>query len=173
MRIISGIFKHRLIKTVGNEIRPTSDLVRQSLLNILQSVENYHVLDLFAGAGGIGIECISRGAKEVTFNDINGSSLKVIKENLESLGILNYSFSKKDALLYLKETLEKYDLIYVDPPYAYLDYLKIHEEILKREILNEKGIIVYEMDYKNTQLETLALKTYKYGKTKLVIFKKD
>ena len=120
MRIIGGIHGGRILTEFENiGVRPTSDMVRESLFNILRDrVENAKFLDLFCGTGAIGIEALSRGATHVTFNDNNSKSLACLNKNLASLKIADgFSVSLRDGLAFLQSTTEKFDVIYLDPPY--------------------------------------------------------
>ena len=111
MRVITGTARGRRLKTPENyDIRPTTDNVKESLFNILQfDIEGRRVLDLFAGTGQLGIECLSRGAAHVTFVDKDRNAVKIVRENLKSCG-LNAPVLQEDALRVLEQGL-KYDLI--------------------------------------------------------------
>lgn len=123
MRIIAGALKNRQIKSPkGTVTRPTTERLREAVFNICQSdIEGARFLDLFAGSGAMGIEAISRGAKEATFLDQDRESIRCIKENLKSLGIenkakvLNGDFLK--LLDYMGRHHEQFEVIYADPPY--------------------------------------------------------
>ena len=145
MRIISGRFKGKPLKDLKyDHIRPTADKVKQALFTKLQfEIEGARVLDLFCGTGGLGIEAISRGAKEVIFVDKNPKSVALTKENLRSI--------KSDAKVYnvpfdkaLEKVQGKFDLIILDPPYKSGFYEKAISLISQRELLAEEGTIVCE-----------------------------
>ncbi len=175
MRIIGGKYKSRKIKYLKNdEIRPTSDNVREAVFNMLEDVSNLKVLDLFAGSGSYGIEALSRGASRIHFNDINRKAVSIITENISLLAenkkviITNLDYNKALSK-YLKEGL-KFDLIFIDPPY----YQGIYEQILDLILpfLNTAGKIVVEVD-KSLKIENLAkfqiTKDKTYGKKRIII----
>lgn len=148
MRIIAGKFKGRSLITMKDKsIRPTTDRVKESIFNLLQGyVEDAKVLDLFAGSGALGIEALSRGADSVTFADRSNDSIETINTNLKKVnGKINVI--RKDFLStidYLSARKEKFDLIFLDPPYKQgLDKIAI-DKIDECGILVEDGIIVVE-----------------------------
>lgn len=121
LRVIAGKWRSRVIKIPQNtDIRPTPNRVRETLFNWLQPyINGANCLDLYAGSGALGIEALSRGAKHVTFVDINNSNLVSIKENIDTFGEEHKAdFIFGDALACLKDQIQhKYDIIFVDPPY--------------------------------------------------------
>ncbi|QVL57707.1 MAG: 16S rRNA (guanine(966)-N(2))-methyltransferase RsmD [Simkaniaceae bacterium] len=121
MRITGGFLKNQSLKTPkGDKTRPTSEKLRQSVFNIAQAyVDNCAFLDLFAGSGAMGIEALSRGAKEATFIEKNRAALKVLRENLQDHDLLPLSTLLAGDVLTLLKKLKgnAFDLIYVDPPY--------------------------------------------------------
>ncbi|MBO5328481.1 MAG: 16S rRNA (guanine(966)-N(2))-methyltransferase RsmD [Clostridia bacterium] len=149
MRIVSGKYRGmNLVEFKGNEIRPTADRVKENLFNILRNVINFSTaLDLFCGSGNLGIECLSRGASYVHFNDLSKDSLKVLNQNLKKLkGGENYTVSNCDYLNCLSTINKKFDLILIDPPYKF-DYVNSALTAIKKyQVLNANGIIVYEWD---------------------------
>ena len=144
MRVITGTARGRRLRTPENyDIRPTTDNVKESLFNIIQfDVEGRKVLDLFAGTGQLGIECLSRGADSVVFVDESREAVNIVKDNLKTCG-LSASVLQMDALSYLRGC-GKFDLIFVDPPYD----SNLYEEVLKIinsvDILSDGGIIICE-----------------------------
>lgn len=176
MRIISGKHKGlRLNEFAGDDIRPTADRVKESLFNIIAPyIAGAYVLDLFAGSGSLGIECLSRGAEKVVFNDASKDSIKVLKGNLAKLKDLeNYEVYNLDFAQCLGRT-GKADIIFIDPPYrsdAGREALKI---IADRGLLSGDGIAIYERDRAFAgEIEGLTLfDERKYGKTTLSFFKK-
>lgn len=166
MRIIGGKHRSRVLKTFdGEAVRPTSDRAREALFNVLQDkILSCSFYDGFAGSGAIGLEALSRGAKEVVLTDISNESIKLIKSNASLLGetplVLN-----SDCITFLKETNEKFDIIFLDPPYksdAGETALKV---IADRNILNGGGIAVLEKDREGVEVVGLEKqKTKKYGK---------
>jgi 16S rRNA (guanine(966)-N(2))-methyltransferase RsmD len=180
MRIIGG--KHRsrvLAEFPGEDVRPTSDRVRESLFNILSlKIYGARVLDLFSGSGALGLESLSRGAKEVTFNDYSKDSLSILKKNLAALKITaggeeakvcNYDFS-----VCLETVRGEFDLIFIDPPYRFDYGIAALKKIAARGLLSENGVAVYERD-RPFEGEVEGLEKYderKYGKTYLTFFRK-
>ena len=144
MRVISGSARGRKLKSPENyDIRPTTDKVKESVFNIIQfDIEGRRVLDLFAGTGQLGIECLSRGAAEAVFVDGSRESVKIVKENLKSCGMSAPVF-QEDALSFLRRA-GKFDLIFVDPPYDAGLYKSVLEIINLVDILSDGGIIVCE-----------------------------
>lgn len=171
MRVITGSARGRRLKTPDNyDIRPTTDNVKEALFNIIQfDVEGRRVLDLFAGTGQLGIECLSRGAAEVVFTDESSAAVKIIKENLKTCG-LTAMVLQTDALAFLRSG-QKFDVILIDPPYD----SPLYEEVLKTinlvDILSDGGIIIVEAR-RDKELPELAepykkVREYVYGKVKL------
>ena len=171
MRVITGTARGRRLRTPENyDIRPTTDNVKESLFNIIQfDVEGRKVLDLFAGTGQLGIECLSRGADSVVFVDESREAVNIVKDNLKTCG-LSDSVLQMDALSYLRGC-GKFDLIFVDPPYD----SNLYEEVLKIinsvDILSDGGIIICEAR-RDRQLPEMTepyrkLREYHYGKVKL------
>ena len=175
MRIISGKYRGlNLVPFKGEEIRPTADRVKESLFNIIyDKVAGATVLDLFCGSGNLGIECLSRGAKEVNFNDLSSDSLAVLKKNLAKLkGEDKYFITAGDYLDYLKSTRRQFDLIFIDPPYAKEFGKSALEVISARKLLSKNGIAIYERD-RAFECEIAGLELIderKYGRTYLSFF---
>jgi 16S rRNA (guanine(966)-N(2))-methyltransferase RsmD len=176
MRIVGGKFRSRVLASFeGEDVRPTSDRAREALFNILYTrVVGARVLDLFAGSGAVGIECISRGAKEVVFNDLSKDSLAVVKKNLTALKIESGQayVTQGDYLACLERATGAFDLIFIDPPYR-LDYGKnALEKIAKKGLLTENGVAVYERDRPFEGEVDGLIKTdeRKYGKAYLTFF---
>lgn len=187
MRVISGSARGTKISTIeSNSTRPTLDRVKESLFNIIQNdlIEST-VLDLFAGSGALGIEALSRGAKKAVFCDKNNDAVKVINQNLEKTHlnskakVFNLDFKR-----YLDSANnEKFDYIFIDPPYK-LDLAVIAIELIdKKDLLNNEGLIIIEtdeIDRDMAELETLIKKsnnmeitdTRKYGRVNLIFVSK-
>ena len=175
MRIIGGIYKGRtLYGFEGKDIRPTSDMVRESLFNILQTkIYGTTFLDLFCGTGAVGIEALSRGAKHVVFNDRDRKSLALTEKNLQKCKAEGYTISLGDGVSFLANTNNKFDVIFIDPPYK----TTLGEDCLKIacNALTDNGIIVFESDKPcNQQFDGLiCYDVRKYGKAHLTFFKRD
>ena len=148
MRIISGTYGGRRLSPPKNiTARPTTDFAKESLFNLLNNrldFEGIDVLDLFAGTGGIGIECVSRGAREVTAVEIAHVQQNWIISCCKQLGIKNLSVIRGDVFKFLSACRTKYDLIFADPPYALEELPTLPDVILERGILKEDGWLVIE-----------------------------
>lgn len=147
MRVISGKYRgKKLFATDDVTIRPTLDRVKETLFNIIQfDVRSAKVLDLFAGSGALGIECISRGASEVVFVDNDTKSLSVLKKNLDLLKDEPYIVYENDYLYALKMLQgKKFDIIFVDPPYDKGLYVSALTKISELKLLSENGKIICE-----------------------------
>ena len=148
MRIISGIYGGRRLSPPKNiTARPTTDFAKESLFNLLNNrmdLEGIDMLDLFAGTGGIGIECVSRGAREVTAVEIAHVQQNWIITCCRQLGIRNLSVIQGDVFKFLSACRTKYDLIFADPPYALEQLPTLPDAILERNILKENGWLVIE-----------------------------
>ena len=152
MRIIAGQFRSRQLKSLKNlKIRPTSDMLRETLFNILGSrVEGASFLDLFAGTGAVGIEAISRGAVQVVLVENHRAAAKLISENLALLEIATgVRVIVSDALAALTklelEHIASFDFVFIDPPYASeRDYHAALQALEKSPLLNESSILIAE-----------------------------
>ena len=175
MRIVGGIYKGRTLNSFkGEEVRPTADKVRESLFNILQfNIQDRVFLDLFCGTGAVGIEALSRGAKRVVFNDLSKESVLLTKCNLKKLGITeSVQVFNQNALTYLKNSTEKFDIIFIDPPYKENLYFKVLE--LAKDLLTNDGLVIIEDEKPfNEEIETLEIiDRRKYGRVHLTFFKR-
>lgn len=145
MRVISGKYRgKRIISPRDDSVRPTTDKIKETIFNILQfDIPDAKVLDLFAGTGALGIECISRGAEEVVFVDKSRDSLALVRENLKGIEG-NYSVVAADFLTALKTCRKKFDIILLDPPFGSgLGEIALNA-IFELDILAKNGIIMYE-----------------------------
>jgi len=177
MRVITGIAGGRKLKSPeGEAVRPTTDQVKQAIFNILQfDLEGRRILDLFGGTGQLGIEALSRGAREAVFTDSSRTSVQLIRENLKRCG-LEGKVLQTDALAYLARG-EKFDVIFIDPPYDGGLYQAVLERINAVDNLNEGGIIVCEARA-GTELPELTPPYHKqrerrYGNVKICIYSKN
>lgn len=139
MRIISGIYKGRTLKSPSEkaEIRPTTDRARETLFNILANrldFSKHTCADIFCGTGSFGLEFLSRGGKNCTFVDID---TKVIKENVTLLRITNdFKIIKHDSVKFLSGINDnEFSLIFADPPYKFLQYNKLLENVSLLQVL--------------------------------------
>ena len=177
MRVITGIAGGRKLKSPeGEAVRPTADHVKQAMFNILQfDLEGRRILDLFGGTGQLGIEALSRGAREAVFTDSSRSSVQLIRENLKRCG-LEGKVLQTDAISYLARG-EKFDVIFIDPPYDGGLYQAVLERINAVDNLTEGGIIVCEARA-GTELPELSapygkLRERRYGNVKICIYSKN
>ncbi|MBO6074608.1 MAG: RsmD family RNA methyltransferase [Paludibacteraceae bacterium] len=147
MRIISGKFRGRRLMPPKNiTARPTTDFAKESLFNLLTNrleLEGADVLDLFAGTGGIGLECVSRGAREVTAVELAHVQQNFIISTCKQLGITNLRLIRGDVFKFLRNNCPKYDLVFADPPYA-LDELPTLPSLIVPELLKPGGLFVLE-----------------------------
>jgi 16S rRNA (guanine966-N2)-methyltransferase len=147
MRIISGAFKGRRLKTPTWEgVRPTSDKLRETLFNILAPrIEGARVLDGYAGTGAVGIEALSRGAAHVTFVEQDRRAARLIEENLAVCGVkADYTIETGDAVTVLRRLalVRIFDLIWLDPPY---DLTNVRDALeTAATALDPAGLLVLE-----------------------------
>lgn len=176
MRVITGSARGRKLLTLeGNDVRPTTDKVKEAIFSIIQfDIDGSEVLDLFAGSGQLGIEALSRGAKRCTFVDSSQKSIKVVSENVKSVG-----FEESSAVLhtesvgYLKTCRLTFDIAFLDPPYN----KGIIEEAmpLLEKHMSERGIAVCEHESGLVLPDEFGrmkkAKTYKYGKVEVTVYR--
>ena len=178
MRVITGTARGRkLITTPGQDVRPTSDMVKEAMFSIVQNeIPAAKVLDLFAGSGQLGIEALSRGAAHVVFVDAAKASVEVVRQNLEHTQFEEESrVVMMDAKLFLLSNKETFDIIFLDPPY--------NEGIIDAIVpslascINDKGIIVCESNLKEVLPDAIGTftrkKEYKYGRIKLTTYRQE
>ncbi len=178
MRVITGSARgRRLITLDGNDVRPTTDRVKEAMFSAIQfDIEGRRVLDLFAGSGQLGIEALSRGAEFAVFTDSSQESIKVIKQNIEFCGFDNNSkIIKTDYSTYLTMTPDVFDIVLIDPPYGKGQLQKALE--LVPRVMSEYGIIVCEHPINEAlpeNLESFTLhKTYKFGKIAFSVYRSE
>lgn len=175
MRIVGGLYRGRTLFTFeGQDIRPTPDKVRESIFNIIQHrVYGSSFLDVFSGTGAMGIEALSRGAKSVVLNDKDRQSIKLINKNVEKIGAKEgVKVTNLDGVQLLSSSLEKYDIIYLDPPYK--TELGVQALSVCANALKDDGIVIFE-DEKEFDGEIQGLEIFdkrKYGRVRLTFFRK-
>ena len=182
MRIISGKFKgKKILHPTDKNTRPLKDLTKESIFNIIKhsqkfsiNLESSEILDLFSGTGSFGIECLSRGAKYVTFVENYERILPILKKNLDNLNSQkNYSIFEKNIfndfnLINLKK---KFDIIFLDPPYKEKDLEKILINITEQKILKLNGTIIIHRHKKQKDVLPKTIKILeekKYGISKIL-----
>ncbi len=181
MRVITGSARgRRLLELEGLETRPTTDRVKEGVFSALQfDIEGRRVLDLFAGTGQMGIECLSRGAVSAVFVDRRKDAAQLVKKNLDLTNLQDRArVVNGDSLAFLAGTKERFDLVFLDPPYA-SGLLEQALEALTApgfDILTPYGIIVAEHPA-DRRLAVPAgcrlRKTYRYGKIAVTLFRRE
>ena len=180
MRIISGNWKGRkLLEPKNRNTRPLKDLTKEALFNIILhtkkfdiNIEDSNVLDLFSGVGSFGLECLSRSSAFVTFVEIYKEVLPILKKNISNLSYKNNSLViEKDILenLDFKIFNNKFDIIFIDPPYKEKKLSPLFEKINNAELLNKNGIIIIHRHKKGKddlpkQFRVIEQKTYGISK---------
>ena len=177
MRVITGKARGRkLITLSGDEVRPTTDKVKESVFSIIQfQIEGRKFLDLFAGSGQMGIEALSRGAKSACFVDMRKEAVTVVRKNLDALD-LNEGAEVRctDSFMFLGSTSEKFDVVFADPPYN--KGLAARALELLPRVMNPSGVIVLETADREELPEVsgdFSLdRTYRYGKIKISTYRR-
>src|SRR5262249_36475159 len=171
MRIVAGKHRGRLLRTVrGLDVRPTSDMLRETLFNILAAqAAGTRFLDLCAGSGAVGIEALSRGSSQATFVERSRTACSVIRENLASLGIESEAVILcRDAIAALKSLSSqgsRFDIIFFDPPYDSQVYALALDIIARWRLLADDGVLVVEHRTKTPPLPEFGeLKMYRVVK---------
>jgi 16S rRNA (guanine966-N2)-methyltransferase len=148
VRIISGIHKGKVLNPPkGLPTRPTTDFAKTGLFNILSNkidFENTRVLDLCCGTGNISFEFASRGATNITCVDMHAACLKFISATAKALNFSGFTTFKADMFKFIEKTEEKFDLIFIDPPYAEERIEYLSDSIFNRNLLNEDGLLIIE-----------------------------
>jgi 16S rRNA (guanine966-N2)-methyltransferase len=179
MRIISGKLKGRRydMPSEGWKTRPTTDIAREGLFNILQHsivLDDIIVLDLFAGSGSVGYEFLSRAAEKVTFVDKFGGCINFIQKNLKIFDIeANAEVVKSDVFQFLQKlSAESYDIIFADPPYADHEMMKIPDLVFEKNLLKDEGLLIIEHDERhNFEKHSNFAFLRKYGQSQFSFFK--
>ena len=182
MRVISGIYKGKKILLPKDiKTRPLRDLVKESIFNLIThskkislDFNNKNILDLFCGTGSFGIECLSRGAGNVFFIENYIESLDILKKNLLDLDTKKFKIIEKDCFTSLPLTegyKNKFQIIFIDPPYKEVKINIILEQILEKKILSENGVIIIHRHKKDNVILTKKfniLDTRIYGLSKII-----
>ena len=186
MRIIGGVYKNKKILLPTDKFtRPLKDIVRESIFNIIEhsnliknKIFNSKVLDLYSGSGSFGIECLSRGASKVYFCENYSPALKVLKKNLLNLNCLNksniFDTGVKDLINQFEISQNKFDFIFLDPPYKEQKLNILLELIIKGKILNKNGILILHRNKKTVDIFPEKLKIFSeriYGLSKIHFIK--
>jgi 16S rRNA (guanine(966)-N(2))-methyltransferase RsmD len=180
MRVISGKARGVNLKTPeGLTTRPTADRVKEALFSIINfDVPNTSVLDLFGGTGQLGIEALSRGAKSAVFVDAGEAACKLIKENLRRTKLEEQGrVIRSDYLRFLSTCRDKFDIVFLDPPYAEEFLENSLKKLSEIDILQSNGIIVTERPLDKEIPWNFPgfsrSKDYKYGNTFITLYRKD
>ena len=184
MRIISGKFKGRSIEFLKSKnTRPLKDSVKENIFNILNHSEKItvdliksKVLDLYSGIGSFGIECLSRGAQRVTFVEKDYVASNILKRNLIKVSAVDRAFIHNENIeLFLQNNeKKKYDILFLDPPFADKSFIEIIKTIKKKKIFSNDNLIVlhrekYTQDDLELYFQTLLVKIY--GRSKVIFGK--
>jgi 16S rRNA (guanine966-N2)-methyltransferase len=179
VRVIGGERKRTTLFGPGpgdKTIRPTYDRVRESVFDLLNRVEGFDVLDLFAGTGSVGLEALSRGARRAVFVDSGAESIRLINANLEKLRMKDRAeVVRSDVRTYIKRLRpSRFDVIFIDPPYETELFSETMELIAAGEFTGENGVIIGQRGRRQEKEEfgRYRLKDQRrYGKTWITIWK--
>ena len=179
MRVITGLAKgRRLDELPGLDTRPTAARVKEGLFSAIQfDIEGRRVLDLFAGTGQLGIECLSRGAAFCDFVDSAPAAMKIVRKNVSACGFEDRAaFHGRDFAAFLGRCREEYGLIFLDPPYASGNLERALERITDIDIVAGNGIIVCESPAEHPMPEPAVPYEkggeYRYGKIKVTLYRR-
>jgi 16S rRNA (guanine966-N2)-methyltransferase len=175
LRIIGGRYKARIIPVPGSfKARPTTDAAKESLFNILANYFDFtqiRVLDLFSGTGSIALEFASRGARQVTMVELDSRYADFIRHTISRLGLEQVQVVRSDAFRYIRNTPDRYDIIFADPPYDMPGIETLAEEIFNNRLLNEEGWFILEHSRKyNFSDHPYFYELRKYGSVHFSIF---
>ncbi len=184
MRIIGGKNKgKKILLPVDNNTRPLRDMVKESIFNLIEhsnkfniSISNSIVLDLFSGSGSFGLECLSRGAKFITFVENYVHALGILKKNISTMNAMLFSEIIENNCFELinekKIFSKKFDIIFLDPPYRDKNINLLIDQIIDQKILKKNGIVLIHRHKKDDITITSKLNildTRKYGISKIII----
>ena len=182
MRIISGKFKGKSINFLKLiSTRPLKDSVKENIFNIIShsnlfdiKIENSFILDLYSGFGSFGLECLSRGAKQITFVEKDRKIAEILYENLSNFNVLDKAKIKNEKIInFLKEkSKNKFEIIFMDPPFAEISYLQELKMIKEKKFYKKKHIVIIHRESTSNDaykeyLNPLIIK--KYGRSKIII----
>jgi len=153
IRIIAGTHRGRKLPVLMAEgLRPTTDRVKETVFNwLMPYIQDSICLDCFAGSGGLGFEALSRGASQVDFIELNKAAAQQLKENQKLLKASNISIINSDAVSYLKKNTQKFDVVFLDPPFR-KGFIEQTAQLLNENSLADNALIYIEMESEqNTQ----------------------
>jgi 16S rRNA (guanine966-N2)-methyltransferase len=176
MRIIGGILKGLRLNPPKNlPVRPTTDLAKEALFNILQNqidFDDINVLDLFSGTGNISLEFASRGAKQVIAIDRSIHCINYLKDTARQHKLENIKTYKADVFKYLQLETEQYDLIFADPPYDLNQIPEIPKIVFEKNLIAPGGLLIVEhQSMQNLSQHPAFLEQRKYGHSSFSFFK--
>ncbi len=179
MRVITGAARGVRLKTPDGELtRPTAERVKEAVFSIIQfEIEGRRALDLFAGTGQLGIEALSRGAARAVFVDARKEAVALVRENLRRAKLSERAqLIQSDYLAYLSRCRERFDLIFLDPPYAEKFLENSLQKISEIDILADCGIIITERPVEKAHPGRFpgldAGRDYRYGKTVITVYRR-
>jgi len=177
VRVIAGSLRGlKLNSPDGEKTRPTLDRVKEALFSMIMPYLNgAYVLDMFSGSGALGIEALSRGASFVLFAEKDVNAVNCIKKNIEAAKVCDASLLfKGDVFKYLEDCNERFDIVFLDPPYDSNLYYQATESVA--EFLSEDGIVVMEWDYPSgapvISEKLCIVKEKKYGRVGVTLLKR-
>ena len=169
MRILGGKYKGINIDTSKNiSYRPTQTRIRKSIFDILNPFTYANVLDLYSGSGILGFESASRGAKSITFVEIDRKAISLIGKNKNKFSNNIFKIVRQSSTVFLNKIDKNYDLIFADPPYDNIDYYKLVNVCVEK--LAKNGKLILEMRKNNFSYEGAIVK--QYGDTKVILYTK-
>lgn len=178
MRINTGSAKGTRLETLeGNDTRPTSEKVKEAVFSAIQfNIGGRHVLDLFCGCGQLGLEALSRGAERAVLVDSSRAAVEITKRNAQRTHLFSQCVVlASDYKAYLKATKDKFNLIFLDPPYEDGKMDKVLDELKENDVIADNAIIICETSETGKPRDDHFpyAKTYKYGKIMVTIFKTE
>ena len=178
MRVIAGTARGRRLKELpGMDTRPTTDKVKESMFNIIQfDIEGRNVLDLFGGSGQLTVEALSRGADRATVVERNPAAVKIIRENVAACEFTDrVKLLPSDAKVFLAGCREKFDLVFLDPPYALRLLPKVTAELYDADMLSEGALVICEDEEGGLEEDVMVkarydlVKSSRYGRVHITI----
>tara|TARA_Y100000768_G_C23772692_1_gene584083 strand:- start:36 stop:572 length:537 start_codon:yes stop_codon:yes gene_type:complete len=177
VRVLAGIYKSKKIETINSpDTRPMMSKVREAIFNSIQfMIEDKDVLDLYSGSGSLGIESLSRGANYVTFVELSKECILILKKNVENMSN-NLSIVKTSVNSFIQNSINKYHLIFYDPPFE-LDANQVNEEVsIMENILYDSGLLIIHRHKSSKDIK--FSKNYElhreknYGQSKILILRR-
>ena len=180
MRIISGFLKGKKIDFLKSSVtRPLRDFVKENIFNILNHsklinipLKNIKILDLYSGVGSFGVECVSRQIGETTFVERDKIALNILKKNINKLNIENKTeVVESDVGSFIEQTKKKFDIIFLDPPFAEYFFINDLKKIKESKITNDNHLLIIHREKKSVDnldevLSIILTKTY--GRSKIL-----